>query len=412
MRNAAGVVEINNGTAGQFKDLKLQNLRLNPQSSAPSGSEGLLYGNSTDHKVYYHNGTSFVDLTAGGAGGGSPGGSSKDFQWNNAGAFGGGTGFTYENGANTIWKFQKDQAGVTELDLKNATAGASSGAQFVLWNDAPIYGALTLTASNYTGMLGGNATALQAQQWLHLVSGQDIKFWVGGLFNSVTFTNAGGIALNTGGVAGAQVINTASNGLYEWNSDTALGRNAAGIVEVNNGTAGQWGALKAGVRDAATAVYSDGLTLGHQSTGTPAASFGSSILFNANDNGAADRNAGRIGAAWVNATDASRSSYVEVQTVNNAGALASQLRVTATGGLAVGSVAVGNADPGAGNIRATTVIHQGVTVANLPSSPVAGSVAYVTDGAASLAWGATVTGGSSTKYLVWYNGAAWTVVGK
>jgi hypothetical protein len=54
----------------------------------------------------------------------------------------------------------------------------------------------------------------------------------------------------------------------------------------------------------------------------------------------------------------------------------------------------------------------GYTVANLPAGPLTGLYAYVTDGASSIAWGNTVTGGGSTKYLVWYNGSAWTVAGK
>lgn len=53
-----------------------------------------------------------------------------------------------------------------------------------------------------------------------------------------------------------------------------------------------------------------------------------------------------------------------------------------------------------------------VTVANLPAAPGVGQTATVTDGTAALAWGATVTGGGSTKYLVFYNGANWTVAGK
>jgi hypothetical protein len=53
-----------------------------------------------------------------------------------------------------------------------------------------------------------------------------------------------------------------------------------------------------------------------------------------------------------------------------------------------------------------------VTVATLPASPTTGQFAAVTDGAASLAWGATVTGGGSTTYLVWWNGTNWTVTGK
>jgi hypothetical protein len=51
------------------------------------------------------------------------------------------------------------------------------------------------------------------------------------------------------------------------------------------------------------------------------------------------------------------------------------------------------------------------TVATLPT-PVIGMLASVTDGTASLALGATVTGGGSAKYLCWYNGANWTVAGK
>jgi hypothetical protein len=53
-----------------------------------------------------------------------------------------------------------------------------------------------------------------------------------------------------------------------------------------------------------------------------------------------------------------------------------------------------------------------VTLAQLPTSHSVGQTATVTDGAASLAWGATVTGGGTAKYLVWWNGAAWTVIGK
>ncbi len=54
-----------------------------------------------------------------------------------------------------------------------------------------------------------------------------------------------------------------------------------------------------------------------------------------------------------------------------------------------------------------------LTIATLPT-PVAGMVAYITDGDAGLAWGATAvnSGSGATKYLVWYNGVHWTVTGK
>ncbi len=61
-----------------------------------------------------------------------------------------------------------------------------------------------------------------------------------------------------------------------------------------------------------------------------------------------------------------------------------------------------------------TIRYTGVTIANLPGTPVAGTAAHITDGDAGLAWGATAvnTGAGATKYFVWYNGANWTVMGK
>jgi hypothetical protein len=55
-----------------------------------------------------------------------------------------------------------------------------------------------------------------------------------------------------------------------------------------------------------------------------------------------------------------------------------------------------------------------LTVATLPAAGTGGRYAYVTDGDAALAWGATVinSGAGATKYLVWDNGTNWTVAGK
>ena len=70
---------------------------------------------------------------------------------------------------------------------------------------------------------------------------------------------------------------------------------------------------------------------------------------------------------------------------------------------------------GAGRwLRLTGSIHTAAayTVAGLPATPATGMYAYVTDGQAALAWGATALGGGAAKYLVWWNSTAWTVVGK
>jgi hypothetical protein len=51
------------------------------------------------------------------------------------------------------------------------------------------------------------------------------------------------------------------------------------------------------------------------------------------------------------------------------------------------------------------------TFATLPSSPVAGMQAYITD-CNTATWGANAAGGGSNKVMVWYNGTNWTVIGK
>lgn len=120
-----------------------------------------------------------------------------------------------------------------------------------------------------------------------------------------------------------------------YTTDVALRRNAAGILEITNSTAGQWGSLLVGVRDAGTTTTTNGLTIGHQSTGTPAAGLGSAVLFNINSSTTADQNAAQISALWTDATHATRTADVVVKTVNSAAALAEAVRITGAGQLLV-----------------------------------------------------------------------------
>lgn len=81
-----------------------------------------------------------------------------------------------------------------------------------------------------------------------------------------------------------------------------------------------------------------------------------------------------------------------------------------------------NIDGTQGNLRFSRItgsggvntIGQGIAVSSLPTcnSGALGTQYLIIDGAASLAWGATVTGGGSAKYLVWCNADNWTVFGK
>lgn len=74
----------------------------------------------------------------------------------------------------------------------------------------------------------------------------------------------------------------------------------------------------------------------------------------------------------------------------------------------------GTATSIAGRLKLASGIYTATTITNLNASPTAGEVSYITDGDSSLAWGATAvnSGSGATKYLVWYNGTNWTVMGK
>lgn len=67
-----------------------------------------------------------------------------------------------------------------------------------------------------------------------------------------------------------------------------------------------------------------------------------------------------------------------------------------------------------GTSMASILRMQKVVVSSLPTcnSGNSGGIQAVSDGTASLAWGATVTGGGSTYYTVNCNGTNWTVMGK
>jgi len=81
------------------------------------------------------------------------------------------------------------------------------------------------------------------------------------------------------------------------------------------------------IADAGTNTTTTLATLTHNSSGTPAASFGSRLLFNLDSATVDDRNAIAFDAIWVTATDASRKSAASFSTVTGGGALTEVLRI-------------------------------------------------------------------------------------
>lgn len=212
---------------------------------------------------------------------------------------------------------------------------ATAGSQTVDWiiENQPVQGTANPTANliiksqiNAAGyntrMTLSDAGTLSIGSFAQMVSG--------GTYAQITAQAATNGLWLTGGAAGAIVVKsdssavdyvgmgstsylafTALSGNGYGTPDVGLARNAAGILEIDDGsnTRGRWGALKAGTRDAGTTTIVDGLTLGHQiSSGTPGVGLGIGIQLNINSSTTADQNAARITAEWVVATHASRTA--------------------------------------------------------------------------------------------------------
>jgi len=79
--------------------------------------------------------------------------------------------------------------------------------------------------------------------------------------------------------------------------------------------------------DAATSTVMTELTLGHNSTATPAAGFGGRVLMQLESSTTADQDAAAIAWSWSTATHASRTGALKLQTVDNAGALATMIEL-------------------------------------------------------------------------------------
>lgn len=114
------------------------------------------------------------------------------------------------------------------------------------------------------------------------------------------------------------------------------------------------GVMKNIVSDAVTAATTDAHIISHKTSGTPAAGFGTSLLFNAQDATVADQSMARIGAVWNVVTDATRASYIDFQTITGGGALTSAARIWGSNGI---SLCGSTTDPGAGILSGPSFIN-------------------------------------------------------
>jgi hypothetical protein len=114
-----------------------------------------------------------------------------------------------------------------------------------------------------------------------------------------------------------------SGGGGDWDSITAPNANQSLDMSTFTST---WTA-----NTAITNTVNTLLTIGHNTSGTAAASFGTRTLFKLESSTTTDQDAAAIDVVWTTATHASRTSALVFSTVNNAGALSEGMRLRGDG---------------------------------------------------------------------------------
>ena len=351
-RNAAGILEINNGTAGTYRDLRVRYLGVGapPSSSNPfyaytndsalSGTSilakfeqlGTVTGNQTSNQIAIYGSMKTQAISAGITDSGYRRGFQLDM---------------FLNTASFAGTLQEQTAGYANIGIYTATAGAvlnsSYGYRVVGYNNtasttvALLYG----FHSNLVGSTAGTVTTR------HNFYVPDSVVANGTGQSGLTIGVLSGATNNTHLLLGTTTIPSGTYGAYIVSSAaTAIPLTIKGAasqsgnyfnITSNSGSAGDIVAVTSSglwtktaldsVTNALTAVQ----TIQHNSTGTPAASFGSRVLFNLHSSTTTNQNAGSVDVYWTDATHATRTSVVALCAVNNAGSLQEVLKIKGDG---------------------------------------------------------------------------------
>jgi hypothetical protein len=202
---------------------------------ADSTSDTLTLVAGTNITITTDASTDSITITAAG-GGGSPGGSTKQVQFNSASSFGGAAGFEYQSGASPNVAIVSQSAAYVPLCVKGA---ASQSGNLTEWQ-------------NSAGTVGVSINSSRQLVFDYPSGSQLVMRYANTAVGGIYFDGSNyGVGLS-GGVSVDSWQSSASlrmrqNNLLGWTGststavsalDTAVSRNAAGVIEVNNGTAG------------------------------------------------------------------------------------------------------------------------------------------------------------------------------
>jgi hypothetical protein len=305
---------------------------------------------------------------------------------------------------------QADVAGLTTTDtpsFKVLTLTGAANAALITGSGYSLTGSDAHSLVDYSGTINTTGVpdviALRISDTAHGTNTKLLNLYAGstGTTSKFSVTTAGAVTAASGVVAAS--FNTAgdASGYLQFGSKAYLnGSVTDGVMTLlDNGATGNVRFQFGGATSSFPALKRNGTALdvrladdtGYAALNVAAVSGTSWVGSSAIVAGASSS------ISWSGRTKLTSGADGSLTVQNNGGTNAHTLSVAANAALNFGGPAV----------------LKGYTAAALPSGS-AGMMAYVTDGDAALAWGATIvnSGAGATPYHVWHNGTNWTVVGK
>lgn len=255
----------------------------------------------------------------------------------------GGTGQTTANPAFNALAPTTTKGDLIAFSTVNARLAVGSNTQVLTADSAQTLGVKWATPTT------GTVTSVD-------VSGgtTGLTFSGGPITTSGTITMAGTLGVVNGGTGtttqftSGSVVYAGGSGIYAQNNANFFWDNSNKRLGI--GTASPSTSLHGITTDSATNAITTVETLGHNTSGTPAANYGTGLLFNGQSSTTVDQNMAAINATWITATHASRGSKTVFQNVVNAGALATNMAIGSGISAGTGFIIVGCEDGDAGGL--------------------------------------------------------------
>jgi hypothetical protein len=414
---------------------------------------------------YTYNPLLKVGLDQTGAGGGTPGGSDTEIQYNESGAFAGSADLTWDDTGKVLevgGDINLDDGGTYETTLQVVTPTAARTISFpdatgtvalvagsssqVVYNNAGAYAGLSTFTTDGTNItltgrfissLNGAASAPPGTftgTWFTGGTSTTTKPQVviepTGTTSTAWSTSGTGIGVNAASGFAGNLLDLQVNGTSQFNVSASTGSITLGSSASTGTALSAFGTrLQIGVlggpsayayrttlgfywlgssSDQSVPKFSIPQTLNLSGSSTQTVTDGVLITRDA-DNILAQRNGTNAQTSRVYGTFTDASNYVRaaLSSTSTAVTLAAE-----TAGTGADDIPLNLTAAGTGTIKVNSVAEVVVssTVAGLPAAPVVGMLTRVTDATAP-AVGVTVVGGGAAAALCWYNGASWSVIG-